>query len=819
MTKIGFDNWPTQLKCALLMLLFMWATPSLSRVYTMDFPVRLNNAEVGQVPAIINGLELKSVSAASFKKNLQGILSQKVLTWLSNKAQQELTPEEFEVQGIFLSLQPQDLTINMSLSEAAMATDNLSYARQKHFELPKGEAYWAVLNNFNFAHERSNNNQSYNSQFEWLINSNVGGGDGINFSSSVFWENGDSQPSQFSRGDIALFYDQPDKPLRMTLGDTQTSSIGHLLGTQLAGFKIEKAYSQLQPQRKTTPGNSQQFVLPRPATLEVFINEFLISRIRLKAGRYDLSDLPLTSGINNIHIIATYANGETQTFDFTTHYNSRLLAQGISDYSLAFGYLSAVDNGRYRYDDDMLITGNYEYGVTDKLTLGVNGAVHSLGHILGSVTTLNSLLGNISLRYSQSKAPQASGDAYSIETEHSIFGHGNYGSPNLRLGYEIRKNFTNTPWQQFNTISNTKRTFLDYSYIINDHLDFNINASRAVNNDNLVTKNVSSEFNLRYEGIRLRVGYNHNASEDLRIISENQFILNVTWNYYDSQNNTRSRAQYNNRSKTASTSYTKTNNNFINDYGYELRAEKGSDFRQEQMKASYTGAFFRADVNANNYTHTRLKSDGRASINLSTSVGVADGYLGLGATTTTPFAVVTKHKTLKNTDVLVNTDRFGRAKTKPDERIGALIDIGSSYTSYQFNIDVPDAPLGYDWGPGMYTMVGGANTGHHIQIGSDLSYTVIGTLLDEQGIPIAMQRGYVMKQQNDITSNEAPLKRAFFTNRTGRFVIEGISTGNYVIKLGNTTGYFTVKDVEKRFIRVGTIELKQQALSKGGTRK
>ncbi|MBD1581093.1 fimbria/pilus outer membrane usher protein [Pseudoalteromonas sp. S16_S37] len=781
----------------------------------MDFPVRLNVAEIGLVSAAVDGFELKSISALEVKENLHSVLSDKVLTWLASKGDEDITIEQFKAHGISLTLQPQDLTIEMSLAESAMATDSLTYGKDRHFELPKGEAKWAILNNLNLNHERSDNNRTEHTQFEWLMNANIGGADGLNVRSSAFWEsgdNGDNQDSHFYRGDTFAFYDRPDLPMRFTLGDTQVTNSGHLSGTQLAGLGIEKAYSKLQPQRRITPSNSQQFVLPRAATLEVFINEFLISRLRLRAGRYNLSDLPLTSGVNNIHVVARYANGETQDFHFATHYNARLLAPGLSDYSLKVGYVSSLDNGHYEYDDELLVSGNYEYGFNDKLTLGLNGAIHPQGHVLGSIVTLGSPFGNISLRYSQSEMSEQTGEAFSIETEHSIFGNGNYGSPNLRLGYELKRNFTNTPWQTFNTIADNSRAFFDYSYIIDDYSDFNLNATRTVNDNNVASENASASFNFRYEDMRLKVGFNHNSSDDPRVISENQFVLNFTWNGYDRDAHTRTRAQYNSSTKVASASYAKTNNNFLNDYGYELRAEKGSNYRQEQVRASYTGAFFRADVNATNYTRSNVSADSSVGINLSTSLGVADGHLGMGATTTAPFAVVTKHKTLKNTDVLVNVDRLGRAQTKPNNAIGALINLGSGYTNTQFNIDVPEAPLGYDWGPGMYLITGGANTGHHIQVGSDLSYTVIGTLVDAKGTAIAMQRGHVIKRRNNDDGATQTLRRAFFTNRTGRFVVEGISVGDYIIELDDAKGAFSITDVENRFIRIGTIKLEQTQL-------
>ncbi|KAF7771132.1 outer membrane usher protein [Pseudoalteromonas citrea] len=785
----------------------------------MDFPVRLNAAEVGQVSAASNGVEITSISANEFKSSLQTVLSDKVNKWLISKGNAAITLAEYAEQGIHLEMQAQDLTIDMTLAERAMATDSLTYGKQKHFDRPSDETSWAMLNNFNLNHERSNNNHDHRSQLEWLMTANVGGGDGVNMRGSLFWENGDNQARDVYRGDIALFYDIPEAPLRFTFGDTQINSSGHLSGAQLAGISIEKAYSRLQPQRRITPSNSQQFVLPRAANLEVYINDFLISRVRLKAGRYDLSDLPLASGVNNIQVIATYANGETQEFYFTTHYNARLLAKGLSDYAFTLGRLSSIEQDRYTYDDDVFVSGNYEYGVTDRLTLGINGAVHPTGHVIGSIATVNSVVGNLSLRYSQSKVVQEqSGNIYSIESEHSIFGHGNFGSPNLRLGYEVRQDFTNTPWQEFSTIASSKRAFADYSYFINEHMDFNLSASRDRGSDNFVTDNASIELNVRYEGMRVRTGFSYKDSIDTRVVSENKFFLNFTWNHYNRSTNNRARAQYSSRDKVASASYAKTNNNFVNDYGYEIRTEKGSDFRQEQFDASYTSAFIRADVSATNYTRDQPQADSRSSINLSSSIGVADGYVGMGATSTAPFAVITKHDTLKHADVLVNVDRQGRAQTKPNQHMGALIELGTGYTNSQLNVDVPDAPLGYDWGPGMYVLVGGAATGHHIEIGSELSYTVIGNLVDDKGMPIAMKRGRVFKQQTLKGGDHVATDIAIFTNRTGRFVVEGISVGNYIVEINGMTGQFSIADIEQRFIRVGALEL-TNSQSKGGDNK
>ncbi|MFT4928787.1 MAG: outer membrane usher protein [Phenylobacterium sp.] len=782
----------------------------------MDFPVKLNNVQIGEVLVAVNGFELDSIVASDFHQSFNKQLSDKMNLWLVGQGAQSVTAAQFKAHGIQLALKAQDLVIEMKLEESAMATDKLTYNQKKNAVFPNQEASWALLNNFNLNHRRSNNNQSHDSQFEWLMDGNIGGGDGVNLQGSMFWQNttgeGISADSQAYRGDFKLFYDQPEKPLRYIFGDTQSRSVGHLSSHQVGGLSINKAWSQLQPQRNLSPGNSQVFVLERNASVEIYVNDFMISRIRLRPGRYNVNDLPLTSGSNKIHLIATFNNGETEQFNFTTHYNAQLLASGLSDYAVAIGYPSTIDSRVYHYGDDLLLSGMMEYGVTDKLTLGVNGVTHNQGHAGGVTATMGSPWGNVSLRYSLSKGPVSKGNdqlgqIFSIETEHSVFGQSNFGSPNLRLGYERKDNFVASPWltqtlnsQNLNSNNDTERLFFDYSYYVSDSIDFNAYGSFILNAAKQRTKEFTAQFNWRQQGLNISTGYRYGVLDDVVETADNQYFINLRWSFYNRQNNTRNRARYTSRTKVATISHTKVNNNNLNDYGYQLQAERGSDYRREQLRSSFTSRLFRTDFSADNFTRDAQHARSNTSINFSTSVGIADGHVGIGTNVTSPFAVISKHRTLNGVDVLLNLNRNQQAQTATGDNIGALINLGSGYTHAQFSVDVPDAPFGYDWGPGTYRLAGGASTGHYFQVGSDLSYTILGVLVDGQGEQISLQRGKVVDASGEYS-------KSFFTNRAGRFVIEGIGAGEFTVHLNGSLGYFTIAESEQRFVKLGKIML------------
>lgn len=769
----------------------------------MDFPVKLNGAEVAQISAGLDGFDLHSVEADEFADKLSKVLSKEVLDWLEGQGKTAISLELFEQKGISLKFLQQDMVIELALKEQAMATDKLTYGRKKYVVTPENDATWSLLNNLNINHRRNNNNQSYDSRMEWLMEGNAGGANGLNFNGAVFWNDSSDGASELYRGDLTFFYDEPHKPRRFSFGDTQNTVSGHLGSYQVAGLNIKSDYAELQPQRNLTPGNSQVFVLPRHATVEVFVNGFMLSRVRLRPGRYDINDLPLTTGSNNIRILATFDDGKTEEFNFTTHYNAQLLSKGLSDYSLVIGRPSTIDGNVYHYDASVLVSGSYEYGVSDTLTLGINGVGMRQGNLLGLTGTMGYEWGNVAGRYSKSHGDNNSGYAFSLESEHSVFGQSDFGSPNLRLGFHAKRDFSTTPWFTQSHLIYEQRFNLDYSYYVNDYIDFGLFGSLRFDQDDRQSKELSAQANIRYDGLNVSFGYSYDNNPTAAEADQSRFFLNFTWSLFDTRSGTRERVRYTSRSKTLSASHSKINHNYMDDYGYEVSAEKSNDSRREQLRASYTGRTVRTDLFVDNTARDGQLDRSNIGLNLSTSIGIAEGNVGVGTNISAPFAVINKHKTLGEADVLVNLNRDNKPQTKTGEIVGALISLGTGYNPTQFNIDVPDAPFGYDWGPGTYKLSGGAVTGHYFQIGSAYSYTIMGVVLDDKGEPVSLKRGTVKQSGHDFS-------RTFFTNRAGRFVVEGIAPGNFTLELKGLTGTLTIVEGEERFIDVGEIKLNQQ---------
>ncbi|GAM63222.1 P pilus assembly protein [Vibrio ishigakensis] len=198
-------------------------------------------------------------------------------------------------------------------------------------------------------------------------------------------------------------------------------------------------WGSLQPTRNIQSGSTQTIILNETANVAVFVNDIFLGDIRLPPGRYNIDDLPLTQGANEIRFNITYQSGRTETLFYSQFYNDRLLKQGFDDFGFYAGLISQVDDRKYSYDTEQyVIQSFYDYGITDNLTAGVNSAYHPLGYIGGLTTVLGTSWGNFSLRSSflGYDDQEELGYVNSLDYSNSLFSGLDNGSINLRLSGE-----------------------------------------------------------------------------------------------------------------------------------------------------------------------------------------------------------------------------------------------------------------------------------------------------------------------------------------------------------------------------------------------
>jgi outer membrane usher protein len=171
-----------------------------------------------------------------------------------------------------------------------------------------------------------------------------------------------------------------------------------------------------------------------------------------------------------------------------------------------------------------------------------------------------------------------------------------------------------------------------------------------------------------------------------------------------------------------------------------------------------------------------LVSD-RSSVRFGTAIAFADGRVAMGPPVRgNGFAIVYPHDSLADKAITVGDPASPRAFANG---LGpALITDLPAYVPNNIPVDVKDLPPGYSLGNGTFDVVPPYRGGYALQVGSANSVSAYGTLLRSDRQPLALTTG--------VASPEARREGAgitVFTNRSGRFVAEGLAPGSWLIEM------------------------------------
>ncbi|MGD2134081.1 MAG: hypothetical protein PVI23_14910, partial [Maricaulaceae bacterium] len=205
---------------------------------------------------------------------------------------------------------------------------------------------------------------------------NLGGVGGLNLAFETFFDDGaeDDDTDYWRRGDVVLFNDIADSAVRFSVGDINPVLTGVQSAPGLGGIGVQRLYNEIQPLQNVRPAGRTQFTLERDSTVEVLLNGVPFRTLRLPAGRYDIRDLPFTSGLNDVVIVVEDETGvRREIASFSQFLDFDLLSRGISEFEAIIGVPTTFGDSGNEYDEQVAFTGFYRRGITDRLTLGVHG--------------------------------------------------------------------------------------------------------------------------------------------------------------------------------------------------------------------------------------------------------------------------------------------------------------------------------------------------------------------------------------------------------------------------------------------------------------
>src|ERR1700761_9144107 len=174
--------------------------------------------------------------------------------------------------------------------------------------------------------------------------------------------------NQVVRLDTTYTRDFPATLDTLSLGDA--ISDGGTWGNALrfAGVRFSRNFG-LRPDLLTTPLLATQGTATVPSTVDVFVNNQLVTSNQLPPGPFVIDRLPTVSGSGDVSVVVRDALGREEVLTQSFYSSVTLLAQGLSQYSFNLGKIR--DNYALESNDYGPVLGeaSYRRGITDAITL------------------------------------------------------------------------------------------------------------------------------------------------------------------------------------------------------------------------------------------------------------------------------------------------------------------------------------------------------------------------------------------------------------------------------------------------------------------
>lgn len=163
--------------------------------------------------------------------------------------------------------------------------------------------------------------------------------------------------------------DEIDKMASWKIGDAISASADWSGSTRFAGVQYATNFA-VKPNFTSYPLLSFAGVSELPSTIDVFANSLPIYTKESKSGKFDINNIPVTTGRGDLVVRVKDIAGKVQTITMPYFISPILLKPGLADFSYSAG-LQRQNYGARSYEYSRLVTSiDYMYGMNDRWTLG-----------------------------------------------------------------------------------------------------------------------------------------------------------------------------------------------------------------------------------------------------------------------------------------------------------------------------------------------------------------------------------------------------------------------------------------------------------------
>ena len=212
------------------------------------------------------------------------------------------------------------------------------------------------------------------------------------------------------RLETAYVYTHRETATRVVAGDTISAGPAWSRPVRFGGVQIGRDFG-LRPDIVTAPMPSVSGSAAVPSTVDVYVDTMRIASQPVGAGPFRLTNLPVSGESGTARVVVRDVTGRETATSLPFFTSARLLAPGMSDYSVEFGYPRlryALDS--FDYGERPMGQGSFRYGLSDRMTLEAHAETTARLVLAGGGLTLGAgRLGTFSIAGAASRHAGAFG--------------------------------------------------------------------------------------------------------------------------------------------------------------------------------------------------------------------------------------------------------------------------------------------------------------------------------------------------------------------------------------------------------------------------
>jgi len=765
----------------------------------LDVPLMLNGKFLGTISVAVDGKGDGEIDARRLIELLGPVVTPKIKGLIEGRiAGRNIVPfDALDGDGLSIAFDTLSLSVTATLpTDATSATAVRVVERDgapvpQTFDQPAGFAVGANISaTQRYVHDQGQGFQPLSVDVDGIMN--IGGFDGVTVTGGMRYD-GNNREHRWERREIRATRDFYDSAVRATLGEFTPGSTSFQGSGRILGFGVERAFSTIRPFQNVRPIGRQDFVLDRESSVEVYVNDIRVQTLRLAAGRYDIGDFPFAAGPNSVRLIVDDVGGRREILDFNIFSGADLLNPGVTEFGGAIGLREG--DTRLHYGSPAA-TGYIYRGISDALTLGVNAQATSFSMQAGGSALWGSPLGFIQVEGSASRSLNGFGFGTALSFDYR-------GEFSLLRERDLRLNISSvlrsTNFQDAFTREARNLQAWQSAALLQWRAPFEISMGLGygytkMRGDGRDIQRFDANIGRTFGRFSVNSTASHISDDrggDWRVSVGVSVRLGPGW-YGD--------VRYDSSTKRKEVEISRSSEGRLDELSGNLRFTDEREGTALAGRLAYINNRFDLVVN-----HNRIESrspDGPSSTisdwNVRGFIGVADGAIGLGRTVNDGFIVAPVHDTLAGSQVRIQSG--DRVVARSGVFGPALIPVNRAYGINRYEVKVDPLPVGYDIGSGVINTFPGFGSGYRAEIGSDASRIATGYLVGPQG-PLSLVGGTV-----EAVDDKKLEPRAFFTNRSGRFVADRLAPGRYRLVIGGAVvAKFEITRDSKGLIDVGTL--------------